>query len=81
MDHQTADEESKCCNILKLQLDPVAALKNKDLKSVVKSTNVKSNFTPVSRVLKEKLKESYKPVQIALDVGLFIFFWLISSIQ
>lgn len=61
---QTVGEKRKCCyNILKLRLDPVAGIKNRDLKSVVVSSNMKSDFALASKVLKNKIKESYKPAQ------------------
>ena len=64
--YQTKDDKRKyCCNILNLRLDPVACMKN--------------IFTLVNVALKEKSKGAYTVV--ILDVGLFIFFWLISSIQ
>ena len=69
-DQQTIGEERKwCCSIIKLQFDPVAGIKNK-VKNAVKSSNIKSHFTLVTRVLKGKSKE----ITIIPEVGLFIFF-------
>ena len=49
-DQQTVDEERKgCWNILKLWRDPIACIKSKDLKSVVKPSNIKNNIKRVAK--------------------------------
>lgn len=43
-DQQTHVEKRRCCNILRIQFDPIASIKNRDFKSAIKESNVKTNY-------------------------------------